>query len=64
MRKLPRSCLSHSSVAISEMCGRYVAIHNQTTSVGAQGMAGVFLTAAKRLGRTFESSLRNLFAGD
>src|SRR5260370_19288914 len=44
MRRLHRSCLSHSSVAISEMFGRFGAIHNQTTPVGAQAMAGGFLT--------------------
>src|SRR5260370_39969909 len=44
MRRLHRSCLSHSSVAIFEMFGRFGAIHNQTTPVGAQAMAGGFLT--------------------
>src|SRR5260370_6989410 len=44
MRRLHRSCLTHSSVAIFEMFGSFGPIHNQTTPVGAQAMAGGFLT--------------------
>jgi len=50
MRRLDRNCLSHSSVAISETCGRHGAIQNLMTPAGAQAMAGGFLTPGKQLG--------------
>ena len=48
MSKRHRSCLFRSSVAIYEMCGRFGAIHNPTTPVGAQEMAGGFPTPDER----------------
>jgi hypothetical protein len=44
MSRLHRSCLSHSSAAISETCGRCGAIQNLMTPVGVQATAGGFLT--------------------
>jgi hypothetical protein len=62
MRRAHRSCLSHSNLAISETYGRVGAIHNQTTPVGTEAMAGGFLRPDESLGNGTGNRLPRLKA--